>query len=307
MRLNFLALKDFFRIRPKRLLEPLFLLQPNFRGAITYLPGHYYSPLLDIKRFGPLEADPPFDGADLWEHVEMRADEQRSFYADLLQNFPPLPFPNEMAKGHRYFLNNTFFGLSDSFVLSAIIRKERPRRIIEVGSGFSTAVMLETLRESGQSAALTLIEPFPARLYSLLMPHDEDSLTILPKPIQQIELSVFDELNESDLLFIDSSHVAKVGSDVSHLILRILPRLKPGVLVHFHDIFYPFSYPAHWIREGRAWNESLFLRAFLVGNPNFQITAFNSFASYSFPELFRGQLPDFLKDAGGSIWLRKIG
>jgi hypothetical protein len=117
---------------------------------------------------------------------------------------------------------------------------------------------------------------------------------------------VFDQLEASDLVFIDSSHVAKIGSDVSFILLRILPRLKPGVIVHFHDVFYPFSYPAAWIREGRAWNESLFLRAFLVGNPQFQLLAFNSFAGYSFSELFRDQLPAFLNNTGGSIWIKKV-
>ena len=117
---------------------------------------------------------------------------------------------------------------------------------------------------------------------------------------------MFDQLEAQDLVFCDSSHVAKIGSDVSYILLRILPRLKPGVLVHFHDVFYPFSYPATWIREGRAWNESLFLRAFLVGNMQFQLVAFNCYAGYSFPELFRERLPAFLNDTGGSIWIRKV-
>ena len=117
---------------------------------------------------------------------------------------------------------------------------------------------------------------------------------------------MFDQLEAQDLVFIDSSHVAKIGSDVTFILLRILPRLKRGVLVHFHDIFYPFSYPLSWIREGRAWNESLFLRAFLVGNSQFQLVAFNSYAGYSFPEVFRDRFPAFLNKTGGSMWIRKV-
>ena len=124
--------------------------------------------------------------------------------------------------------------------------------------------------------------------------------------VQEVPLSVFDQLEAQDILFIDSSHVSKIGSDVTFIMLRILPRLKRGVLVHFHDVFYPFSYPVRWIREGRAWNESLFLRAFLVGNSQFQLVAFNSYAGYSFPELFRDRLPAFLNNTGASIWIRKV-
>ena len=88
--------------------------------------------------------------------------------------------------------------------------------------------------------------------------------------------------------------------------LRVIPGLRPGVLVHFHDIFYPMSYPAEWIRAGWAWNESLFLRAFLVANDRYHIVAFNSFAGVAFPQLFRDKAPEVLRNTGGSIWLRKV-
>jgi hypothetical protein len=123
--------------------------------------------------------------------------------------------------------------------------------------------------------------------------------------VQEVPMATFEQLDPGDILFIDSSHVAKIGSDVTHLILRVLPRLKAGVLVHFHDIFYPISYPIEWIRFGRAWNESLFLRAFLMYNSNYRVMAFNSFAGQLFPELFVRDLPLFLTNTGGSIWIRK--
>ena len=166
--------------------------------------------------------------------------------------------------------------------------------------------MLDTLAHHHMSATLTFIEPYPDRLYSLLSASDRSVSTIHVQQVQEVALSVFDQLEAQDILFIDSSHVAKVGSDVTFLLLRILPRLKRGVIVHFHDIFYPFSYPASWIREGRAWNESLMLRAFLVGNPQFQLVAFNSYAGNFFPEVFRERFPVFLDNTGGSIWIRKV-
>lgn len=301
------SLKKLFSPRSLLLFtQKRFGFQPNLRGALYYPPGHFYSPLLDIESLGQNGANLAFDGTECWEHVDLRGDQQRAYYVDLLENFPFLPFPKDKAPDYRYFIDNHWFSLSDAFTLSGIVRKEKPRRIIEIGSGFSSAVVLDTLDKTSASAKLTFIEPYPDRLYSLLSEKDKSSSTILVKRVQEVELSLFDQLEAQDILFIDSSHVAKVGSDVTFLFLRILPRLKPGVIVQVHDIFYPFSYPTNWIREGRAWNESLFLRAFLIGNPQFQVMAFNSFAGHSFPEIFRQPLPAFLNNTGGSIWLKKV-
>jgi Methyltransferase domain len=297
------SFSDFVR---KRIQERRLRLQPNLRGAVWFPPGHFYSPLLDIQSLGPAEPKMPFDGVECWEHIDLRGSKQRSYYEDLLNSFPLLQFPGQRTDNYRFFTENGWFVLSDAFTLSGIIRKEKPRRIVEVGSGYSSAVILDTLNHTGESATLTFIEPFPDRLDALLSSEDKSCSTILVKRVQEVPLSIFDQLDAQDVLFIDSSHVAKIGSDVTFILLRILPRLRRGVLVHFHDIFYPFSYPVTWIREGRAWNESIFLRAFLMRNLDFQIIAFNAFAAHSFPELFRERLPGFLNDTGGSIWLRKV-
>lgn len=280
--------------------------RPNLRGVLTFPPGHFYSPLLDIKSLAAHEAALPFDGADWWEHVDMRLDEQRAYYQELVDGSPAAPFPSHKSERCRYYSVNNWFPWSDAFTLAGVMRKEKPRRIIEVGSGYSSAVMLDTLESSGLSTDLTFIEPYPARLYSLLTSNDKRTAVIHEKQVQQVPLAVFDELDEHDLLFIDSSHVLKVGSDLSFIMLRVMPRLKPGVIVHFHDIFYPCSYPANWIREGRAWNESLALRAMLVGGSMFRVLAFNAFAGESFPEIFSGRFPEFLQNTGGSLWLKKI-
>jgi hypothetical protein len=297
---------SYIRFARKRLWERDLRRQPDSRDGACYPAGHFHSPLLHTAQLGPDDSNLPFDGAECWEHINLRPDEQRSYYQDLLDRFPVLPFPTLRADGFRYFTDNCFFPFSDAFALSGIIRKEKPRRIIEVGSGFSSAVMLDTLGHAHAAAALTFIEPNPDRLYSLLSPDDRSVARIFRQPVQEVPLSMFEQLESNDVLFIDSSHVAKIGSDVAFILLRILPRLKPGVLVHFHDIFYPYSYPASWIRQGRAWNESLFLRAFLVGNAHFELVIFNSFAGHSFPQLFEERVPAFLNNPGGSIWIRKV-
>src|ERR1700676_2385322 len=116
-------LKQLFRFTLKRLLEPLVRLQPNLRGAVTFPPGHYHTPLLDIQSIGPFEPNMPFDGVECWEHVELRPSEQRSYYEDRLQRFPLLPFPRKETAGNRYFTDNTCFNLSDAFVLSGIVHR----------------------------------------------------------------------------------------------------------------------------------------------------------------------------------------
>jgi len=279
---------------------------PSFRGIIKFPPGHFYSPLIDLHNLVLKDGALQFDGLEYWEHINLQTDKMQGYYKHLLDNFPVLNFPKEKTSNYRYYLNNDFLALSDAFALSSIIRAERPRKIIEVGSGFSSAVILDTLSYTDATANITFIEPFPERLNSLLSPTELSSSTLFAQPVQTVPLDTFTQLEAQDILFIDSSHVAKVGSDLTFILLRILPKLKPGVIIHFHDIFYPVSYPLAWIREGRAWNESIFLRSFLAGNSDFEIIAFNNFAAYTFPELFRNRLDAFLQNPGGSFWLRKL-
>ena len=123
-----------------------------------------------------------------------------------------------------------------------MIRHIEPNRIIEVGSGFSSCLILDTndLHFDGRIAT-TFIEPYPELLKSLVAEGDESASTLLPVRLQDVDLSVFEELNRGDILFIDSTHVSKIDSDVNYLFFEILPRLSSGVYIHFHDIFYPFE------------------------------------------------------------------
>src|SRR6185295_14291779 len=119
-----------------------------------------------------------------------------------------------------------------------------------------------------------LIEPYPDLVKRLLRPDDFDRVQFIRSLVQDVPLKIFDVLEANDILFIDSSHVCKVGSDVYHELFRILPRLRPGVIIHFHDIFWPFEYPEDWLREGRAWNELYLMRAFLQHNEAYEILLF---------------------------------
>lgn len=277
----------------------------NERAILSFPPGHFYSPLLDVRTLREENAV-PFDGPEMWEHVDLRPTQQQELYTRLLAEHPPLPFPRRKTEGSRYYVENAFFCEADAFTLSAILRHQRPRRVVEVGSGFSSAVMLDTLSHMKDRPELVFIEPYPERLYALLAGDDKTRTEIFEKPVQEVPLEVFDKLQAGDVLFIDSSHIAKVGSDVTFLLLRILPRLAPGVWVHVHDIFYPSTYPTAWLKQGRAWNEGLFLRAYLIGNKHLQLAAFNCYAARTFPHIFKKTFPAFLENSGGSLWMQTV-
>ena len=189
--------------------------------------------------------------------------------------------------------------------LYAMLRQMRPRKVFEVGSGHSSCLMLDTNDLFlGGITAFTFIDPNPESLLSLLGNGDEDRVRIIPRRIQEIPLETFAELNLGDILFVDSSHVSKVGSDVNYIFFEVLPSLKSGVYVHIHDIHYPFEYPREWVYAGRAWNEAYLLRAFLQFNNSFQIILFNALVSRLCEAELRKRFPTTLDRTGG-IWLLK--
>jgi len=152
---------------------------------------------------------------------------------------------------------------------------------------------------------LTFIEPYPQLLTSLVG-GGNDRVKILAHDVQQTPLETFDELEANDFLVIDSTHVMSTGSDVCFELFEILPRLKPGVLVHFHDIFWPFEYPRDWVvRENRSWNELYALRAFLTNNQEWEIVFFNDYFSRLEGKTICETFPLFLKNPGGALWLTK--
>lgn len=222
-----------------------------------------------------------------------------AFYRDL-------PFPIEPTPGHRYHYENSWFSYSDAIFLHCFLRRFQPRRIVEVGSGFSSAVILDTVdRFSPRRPEITFIDPSPDRLMSLLVEGDSERARFIGRKIQDVPPDVLLALGPGDLLFLDSSHVVKCGSDVQLLMLEILPRLRRGVFVHFHDIFYPFDYPPDWMAKGRYWNENYFLRAFLCHNSEWDIRFFNTYVHFVFGDLIREKMPLCARHEGGSLYLQR--
>ncbi len=269
-------------------------------------PGHYYSPI-------PSQRQVRHDEARIFEirarelpGIELREREQLELLRSFQRYYDEQPFPRQRAADRRYWFENPSYSYSDALFLYSMIRHVRPRRVIEIGSGYSSAVTLDTNELFfADEIRCTFVEPYPDLLRSLIRPEDEGRIRILSTEVQSVELELFDTLEANDFLFIDSTHVSKVGSDVNHLLFEVLPRLRCGVYVHVHDVFFPFEYPAEWIHEGRAWTEDYLLRAFLTFNSAFEIVMFNTFLEHFHRPYFEEHMPLCLENTGGSIWLRR--
>lgn len=284
-------------------------------GAITlgteFVPaGHFYSavPSDEDRRWaleGERVSEPVID-------VDLRVDEQKK----LIETLAPMaddfiwPASAELARdeGLRYHHENSALGIGDGVLLYSMIRYMRPKRIVEVGCGYSSALMLDTnARHFDNEIELTFIEPYPELLRSLMQEGDEERCNVKPVAVQDVDLAVFDQLEANDILFIDSTHVSKLGSDVNRIMFDVLPRLAPGVAIHIHDIDWAFGYPDAWIREGRAWNESYLVRAFLAYNSEFEIKAWGPYLHQEHREFMDVQLPLAATERGNSLWIQRAG
>jgi len=287
-----------------------FLTCEEFESKITASefvpPGHFYSALPstqereDFISAGSLEFD-EIPG------LKLNADKQFALLKKFKTYHSECPFAEPQDGPLRYYLSNPSYAYTDGLTLYSMIRQFKPRRIIEIGSGYSSCAMLDTNDLFFNSnIKITFIEPYPELLQSMLKP-DDDREIIIPKRVQDVDNRIFADLGENDILFIDSTHVSKLKSDVNEILFEILPELKKGVLIHFHDIFWPFEYPKEWIGEGRAWNEAYALRAFLEFNDSFEIIFFSDYLHKFQHRWFQENMPLCLKNKGGNIWIRKTG
>lgn len=269
-------------------------------------PGHYYSPIPSLEE---LQAEQdrifsteyrPLPGVECTESQMLKYLERFSPY------YAEFPFTEQKTAGLRFYMDNGVYAWGEAVILYSLMRYLRPRRIIEVGSGFSSALMMDVNeRFLDNSVELTFIDPYPQRLMELLSPDDLQQITLIPQRLQDIDLDLFRSLETNDIAFFDSTHVSKCNSDVNHIIFDVLPHLNPGVFIHFHDVFYPFEYPQRWLLDvGAAWNEDYLLRAFLQYNGAFHIEFFNDyldrFCKPAVNEAFKE-----VKWLGSSLWLQR--
>lgn len=249
----------------------------------------------------------------LWSHrfdrvVKLDAEAQLSLLDRLKKwgdEMASTPATASEAAESEYRWVNPSFGPVDAVIYHAMIREFRPKRIIEVGAGYSTMIAARAARING-GTRVECIEPYPMNILT----RGFDGLArLIASPLESVPLEEFESLEADDILFIDSSHVAKTGSDVNRLFFEILPRLGPGVIIHLHDIFLPWDYPREWVKEKKIfWNEQYLLMAFLMFNDEFEILLANNYLRIEHDEKLRQAFP-FLPafDRGASFWMRRRG
>jgi predicted O-methyltransferase YrrM len=276
------------------------------RAGFHVVSAHFYTPLWQTEDLKP----------SLWDWrsrslpFDLRAEAQLRLLADLRRYQPEYAKLANLANpidGGRIG-DGGGFGPVDAELLYALVRCLRPKRIVEVGSGVSTWVAASASTENhrhGSPGTLTAIEPYPAPALERGIP----GLTkLIRKKLQDVDVDVFRELGAGDVLFIDSSHVHKLGSDVQHLFSNVIPALAPGVYVHFHDIFTPSEYPERWVREKRLfWNEQHILESFLAFNAEFEVVLGASYLHLAHQRLLEAAFPSYDPSVHwpGSFWIRR--
>jgi hypothetical protein len=267
--------------------------------------NHYYNPLINPNKHNlkSLRDERIIGGLDL------NINKQKEIIVSFNDVDELLQFPIKKSNGNHFYYHNNSFESGDSEYLYNIIRKFKPNKIIEVGSGFSTKMMLNSLNknkdeDSNYNCELTCIEPFEYKQLEGL------PITLLKEKVESLDIKIFKKLKNNDILFIDSSHIIRPQGDVLFEIHRILPELNPGVLIHFHDIFTPRDYPDDWIyKKHLLWNEQYFLETFLSFNDRFEVIGSLNYLKHNYWELLSSKCPILSKEKNrepGSFWIRKI-
>jgi predicted O-methyltransferase YrrM len=268
--------------------------------------AHFYHPIPDTRRLPESlwARRSEMVGVDMREAAQLRLLE--SFRRAYAEEYDALP-RKKTEDPTQFYFGNPFFPPVDAEILYCMIRSSRPKSVVEIGSGYSTLLAAQAARrnaEEGHPCAVTAIEPFPSQFLRQGIP----GVTLVAAEAQSMPLARFEELEENDILFIDSSHALRTGGDVQYEFLEILPRLKRGVLVHVHDIFLPGEYPRAWVMEDhRFWNEQYLLQAFLAFNDSFQVEWGGAYMHLRHPEDLRRAFKTY-DSAGspGSFWIRRV-
>ena len=273
--------------------------------------GHFYSPVVDPDEINAQQseiwpAEPRMPGLDFDDASHLRV-LQTWFPRHIRAYDYAEQAPSSDEDLSAFYTQNSYFSWLDARTLFVVMREWQPGRVVEVGSGYSSLLMADVnQRHLGGRCEITCVEPYPRPFLRRLIP---GLSKVIEQKVQEVPLDVFEALASGDILFIDSSHIAKTGSDVNHLFFEVLPRLRAGVRIHIHDIFLPHDYPKQWvIEENRSWNEQYLVRALLMYSSVFRVVFGCSYAFHRFPaEVKRALgLPGGQAFGGGSLWIEKI-
>ncbi len=256
--------------------------------GLIVLPRHYYAPVPDLRELR--QTRPRWARRSSLAGMHIDLDSQVDRLRALVAPFEPEYRDNAAFRAGTRQGFGPGFGFIEAQALHGIVRGVQPARIIEVGSGVSTHCMLEALAlnaAQGRPCSVTCVEPFPSAWLR------SAPVTLIAKPVQDVDPRVFDALEAGDLLFIDSTHAVRTGGDVLPIVLEILPRLQPGVIVHFHDIYLPYDYQRDADRTLFQWMETALIHAYLVDNDRMRILFCLSHLHYDRPAALRAVFPAY--------------
>jgi len=278
-------------------------------GALP-MPVHFYSPVPDIK---------DLKKRNIWSRrsnmagIDFQPERQLAFMAEIGAKFgDECQWSHEPHDSLSFHTNNSGFSYGCASVLYSMIRYCNPHNVIEVGSGNSTRVIAQALRrnraESGVGEFI-VVDPYPSEDTQRVPGIDR----FIVERVELLDESIFDLLGANDILFVDSGHTVRAGGDVNYLILDILPRLKPGVVVHFHDIPMPFEYNETYFTNPSFrmfWTESYLLQAFLSLNDKYETLLAMSWIMAdqrdAFAAAFRYFDAKIHINSSSSYWIRRI-
>jgi len=264
--------------------------------------NHFYEPQFDTSDLSvDLAAPRELPGVDLDIDGQLAALDEL-IYADELEGLP-----SDSEDELEFRLHNGLFEAGDAEFWYQMIRRHKPRRVFEIGSGHSTLMTAKALErnrseDTDYACKHVSIEPYEMPWLERL------GITVLRQRVEDLETSFFDELEDGDFLFIDSSHVIRPGGDVLFEYLHLLPALRPGVIVHVHDIFTPRNYPDSWVRdEVRFWNEQYLLEAFLTHNASWKVVGSLNHLRHDHFDALRRVCPYLTTDhEPGSFYLQRV-
>lgn len=265
------------------------------------MPTHFYSIIPNVSEL----PDGLWESSISDESVNFDKDRCFALLANLEQYKVELQnIPSVFAGDGIFYWNNPAMNASDASIYYEMIRYFKPHRCLEIGSGYSTLLAAKATLKNGEGHIFEAIEPYP---FDFLKKGLAGLSRLTESKLQDVSLDYFDSLQEGDILFVDSSHVVKTGSDVNYIILKIMPRLKKGVLIHFHDICLPDEMPKNWVKEKMIfWNEEYLLQALLEGGKKYETLLPVHYIGRIAEEKIRAvtghEMPRY---GGGSYWIRK--
>jgi len=266
------------------------------RSGMILLPKHYYVPIADVNELARTKNK--WAKRSNMPGIEMDLEEQIRFLRDSI-----LPFQSEYVGSKIYLegLQGEFgpgYGFIEAQAYHAILRWLKPRRVIEVGSGVSTHCAIEAAklnaRETGQRAEIVCIEPNPTPFIRA-----SRAIQLIPSRVEDVPIELFESLGDGDLLFIDSSHAVRPGGDVIYLYCEVVPRLRPGIVIHIHDVYFPFTYQNDLLSSLFQWSETGMLQTLLVNNDRLKILLCMSMLHYERPDELRKVFPEYIRRPGG--------